>query len=66
MSGTTYFEGTLDPGEQHALDASSPLTVVVGAPTAFAASVNGTAVALPPGFQTPFTMSFVTAVPPSG
>jgi hypothetical protein len=56
----------LEPGEQHALNASSPLTVVVGAPTVFGASVNGTATTLPPGSQTPFTMNFVTAVPPSG
>jgi hypothetical protein len=65
-SGTTYFEGVLQPGQQHAFDTGSPLTVVIGAPTVFGASVNGTAVVLPPGFQTPFTMNFVTAVPPSG
>ena len=65
-SGTTYFEGVLEPGQQHPLDATGPLTVVVGAPTVFAASVNGTAVALPLGTQTPFTMNFVTAIPPSG
>ena len=65
-SGTTYFEGVLEPGDQHALNATGPVTVVVGAPTAFGASVNGNAVVLPAGFQTPFTMNFVTAVPPSG
>jgi hypothetical protein len=64
-SGTTYFEGVLEPGGQHALNATGPVTVVVGAPTVFGASVNGHAVVLPAGFQTPFTMNFVTAVPPS-
>jgi hypothetical protein len=65
-SGTTYFEGVLEPGDQHALNATGPVTVVVGAPAVFGASVNGNAVVLPVGFQTPFTMNFVTAVPPSG
>lgn len=64
-SGTTYFEGLLEPGGQHALNLTGPVTVAVGAPTVFGASVNGTAVVLPAGFQTPFTMNFVTAVPPS-
>jgi Domain of unknown function (DUF4115) len=59
-SGATYFEGTLEPGEPHVLNVSSPLTVVVGAPTLFGASVNGVAAALPLGFQTPFTMNFVS------
>jgi hypothetical protein len=59
-TGATYFEGALEPGEQHTLNASGALTVVVGAPTLFGASVNGVAVALPPGFQTPFTMNFVS------
>jgi hypothetical protein len=65
-SGTASFEGVLEPGEQHSLDATGPITVIVGAPTVFGASVNGMAAALPPGFQTPFTMNFVTTGPPSG
>lgn len=62
-SGTMYFEGVLEPGAQQALDVSGAVTVVVGAPTVFGASVNGTTVALPAGFQTPFTMNFVIAPP---
>jgi hypothetical protein len=34
--------------------------MIVGAPTVLNATVNGGAVVLPAGFQTPFTMSFVT------
>ncbi len=60
-SGTTLFEKTLAPGEQHSLAVSGPVTVVIGAPTVMALLVNGSAVALPSGFHTPFTVSFVTA-----
>jgi uncharacterized protein YceK len=59
-SGSTYFIGTLAPGAQQSFDAVGPVTIVVGAPTVFVATVDGSAVALPSGFQTPFTMSFVT------
>jgi hypothetical protein len=65
-SGSTYFEGALEPGAQQALEVSGPVTVVVGAPAVFGATVNGATVAFPPGFQTPFTMNFVIAVPPTG
>jgi hypothetical protein len=64
-TGATLFAATLAPGQQHTVDATAPVTVVVGAPTVFVASVNGSAVVLPQGFQTPFTMSFVMASPPS-
>jgi len=60
-SGAPMFVGTLAPGQQHSLSASGPVTVVVGAPTVLAVTVNGSAVALPSGFQTPFTMKFATA-----
>jgi Domain of unknown function (DUF4115) len=60
-SGSTLFTGTLQPGDRQAVVATGPLTLVVGAPTALAASVDGTPVTLPPGFHTPFTMHFVTA-----
>jgi hypothetical protein len=59
-SGAALFVETLEPGQQHSLVASGPVTVVLGAPTVLAVSVNGSAVALPSGFQTPFTMKFVT------
>jgi Domain of unknown function (DUF4115) len=60
VSGATLFAGTLEPGQEHSLDATGPVNVMLGAPTVFVASINGETVALPPGFQTPFTMSFVT------
>jgi hypothetical protein len=60
-TGATLFTKTLQPGQQAALAVSGPATVVVGAPTVLGVLVNGSAVALPSGFQTPFTMKFVTA-----
>jgi hypothetical protein len=64
-SGSTLFTGTLQPGDRQAVAATGPVTLVVGAPTVLAASVDGTPVALPPGFHTPFTMHFVTAGAPA-
>lgn len=60
-TGTTLFMQTLQPGQQSSLAVSGPATVVIGAPTVLGILVNGSAVALPSGFQTPFTMKFVTA-----
>jgi hypothetical protein len=65
-TGTTIFSGTLAAGAQHSFSATGPLTLIVGAPTVFHATVNGDAVVLPPGFQTPFTMTFVTTAVASG
>jgi hypothetical protein len=65
-SGTTLFSGTLAAGAQHSFSASVPVTLIVGAPTVLHATVDGDAVVLPRGFQTPFTMSFVTTAPASG
>ena len=60
-SGATLFEQTLLAGERHVLAVSGPVSVVIGAPTVLGVMVNGSAVALPSGFHTPFTMKFVTA-----
>jgi hypothetical protein len=60
-SGATLFAGTLKPGAQQSLTAAGPVTVSIGAPTVLAVSVDGSPVALPTGFRTPFTMRFVTA-----
>jgi hypothetical protein len=60
-SGATLFVGTLQPGAQQALNATGPVTVIIGAPTVLAVSVDRSQVVLPAGFQTPFTMRFVTA-----
>jgi hypothetical protein len=59
-SGTSLFTGTLFTGQSHTVTATGPLTVVAGAPAAFAATVNGAAVSLPFGYQAPFTLTFVT------
>jgi hypothetical protein len=65
-TGTTLFSGTLAAGVQHSFSATGPVTLIVGAPTVLHATVDGDAVVLPPGFQTPFTMSFVTTAPVAG
>jgi Domain of unknown function (DUF4115) len=62
----TLFSGTLVAGAQHSFSATGPVTVIVGAPTVLKATVDGQAVVLPAGFQTPFTMSFVTTAPATG
>ncbi len=68
-SGTSLFTGTLFTGQSHTVTATGPVTVVAGAPAAFAATVNGAAVSLPFGYQAPFTLTFQTpgsASPPTG
>ena len=37
------------------------MTVIAGAPAAFAATVNGSGVTLPLGYQAPFTLRFESA-----
>jgi hypothetical protein len=59
-TGAVLFSGTLFTGQSHTVTASGPVTVVVGAPSAFAATVNGTPVTLPAGYQAPFTLTFQT------
>jgi hypothetical protein len=60
-SGATLYSGTLAAGGQHSFSASGPVTIIVGAPTVLETTVDGGAVDLPPGFQTPFTISLVPA-----
>lgn len=59
-TGDVLFTGVLTAGQSHTVSATGPVTLVSGAPAAFAATVNGVAVQLPFGFQAPFTMSLVT------
>jgi hypothetical protein len=61
----TLYTAVMAAGEQKTIAATGPVDVEVGAPTAFASSVNGTAAVLPFGFQTPFTLQFVPAGSPS-
>jgi len=60
-TGTVLFTGTLFAGQSHAISATGPVTVIAGAPAAFSATVDGSAVTLPLGYQAPFTLSFETA-----
>jgi hypothetical protein len=57
---TVLFTGTLFAGQSHIVPVSGPVVVIAGAPAAFAATVNGQPVALPPGYQAPFTFTFQT------
>jgi hypothetical protein len=57
-TGTVLFSGTLFSGQSHIVSASGPVVVIAGAPGAFAATVNGVPVTLPPGYQAPFTLTF--------
>ena len=59
--GPISSSATLAPGETHTLPVTGPISVNVGAPSSFAATVNGAPVALPTGFQTPLTLNFAPA-----
>ncbi len=59
-TGAVLFSGTLFSGQSHTVPVTGPVTVIAGAPNAFAATVNGSPVQLPLGFQAPFTLKFVS------
>ena len=59
-TGAVLFSTTLYGGQSHTVNATGPVTVVAGAPSAFSATVNGAPVTLPAGYQTPFTLTFQT------
>jgi hypothetical protein len=56
-TGKSLFTGTLFTGQSQTVPVNAPVTVVIGAPGAFSAKVDGTAVVLPPGAQAPFTLT---------
>jgi hypothetical protein len=60
-TGANLYTGTLTPGEAHTMNVTGPVTVISGAPDSFTATVNGTPVVLPLGFQAPFNLHFVAA-----
>ncbi len=60
-SGTVLFTGVLQPGQTHTVTANGAVSLEVGAPNAFAANIDGTAVSFPFGFQAPYTMQFLPA-----
>ena len=57
-TGAVLFTTTLQSGQSHTIAATGPVRVIAGAPGAFAATVDGAAVTLPPGNQAPFTLNF--------
>jgi Domain of unknown function (DUF4115) len=57
--GTTLFTGVLNAGQQHTINATGSVTIVLGAPQLATVEVNGVPAVLPPGYQTPFTMHLV-------
>jgi RodZ C-terminal domain len=57
-NGSVLFSGTLLSGQSHSVSATGGVTVVAGAPQSFSATVNGAPVALPSGYQAPFTLTF--------
>jgi hypothetical protein len=59
-TGAVLFIGVMTAGQSQTVAATGPVTVVAGAPAAFAATVNGVAVQLPFGFQAPFTLQLQT------
>jgi hypothetical protein len=65
-NGAVLFTGVLSSGQSHTVTATGPVTVVAGAPAAFAATINGVAVQLPFGFQAPFTLKFLTPAGAAG
>jgi hypothetical protein len=60
-SGTVLFTGVLNPGQTQSVTGTGAVALVVGAPNAFTANIDGTAVSFPFGFQAPFTMQFLPA-----
>lgn len=60
-SGTVLFTGVLNPTQTQTLTVTGAAALVVGAPNAFAANIDGTAVSFPFGYQAPFTMQFLPA-----
>jgi Domain of unknown function (DUF4115) len=65
-TGAVLFTTTLQSGQSHTIAATGPVTVIAGAPEAFAATVNGAAVTLPPGNQAPFTLKLLTGPSATG
>jgi hypothetical protein len=60
-TGTALFAGVITAGEQRTIAVTGPVTIDVGAPLAFAATVNGSSLVLPYGYQTPFNLHLVPA-----
>jgi hypothetical protein len=57
-TGAVLFTGVINPGQTRTVTGSGEVSLVVGAPDYFTATLNGTAVSFPFGFLSPFTMDF--------
>jgi hypothetical protein len=57
-TGASVFSGVLAAGQQQTIPATGLVSVEIGAPSSFTATVNGAAVTLPSGYQTPLTLHF--------
>jgi len=57
-TGTAMFAQVMSAGQQETIAVQSPITIDVGAPADFSATVNGDAVVLPYGYRTPFNLHF--------
>jgi hypothetical protein len=60
-TGSNIFTGVLAAGQNQTVPATGLVSVEVGAPMAFAATINGTAVQLPTSYQTPLNLHFTPA-----
>lgn len=56
-TGTTVFSQTLGPGQSKTLTLTGTSTIVIGAPTVVAVTVDQKPVVLPTGYRTPFLMT---------
>lgn len=57
-TGASVFSGVLAAGQQQTIPATGLVSVEIGAPSSFTATVNGSPVTLPSGYQTPLTLHF--------
>jgi hypothetical protein len=57
-AGANIFSGVLNAGQQQSVPATGLVSVQIGAPAVFAATVDGAAVTLPTTYQTPLTLHF--------
>jgi hypothetical protein len=60
-TGEVLSTGTLQPGQTRTLPATGTLEIVLGAPDDIVLTLNGETVQLPPGFLSPFDVSFAPA-----
>jgi hypothetical protein len=57
-NGNVVWTATLTPGQSHTIPASGNLILRLGAANDVSVTMNGEPVAFPPGFHSPFDMSF--------